>query len=98
MAADYNGIAVIIGAVAAAVPLIGGFVLQCLTYRKQGQLQLQQHQNAVDGTRREGKLDAVAVRVNGVTDQAISLATRAGNAEGKNEILTLTPIAKSITG
>lgn len=90
MTVDYAGVSLIIGAVAAAVPLIGGFVLNCLTYRKQGQLERQQHQNAMDGQRREGKLDAVAVRVNGVTEQAISLATRAGQAEGKVAVLTNT--------
>lgn len=95
MSIDANGIAVVIGAVAAAVPLIGGFVLQCLTYRKQGQLEKQQHQNAVDGQRREGKLDAVATRVNGVTEQAIQLAVRAGTAEGK---ALLVPVAVKVAG
>lgn len=87
MSVDYNGVAVVIGALAAAVPLVGGFVLNCLTYRKQGQLERQQHQNAMDGTRREGKIDAVIKQVNGVTDKAVELATRAGTAEGKVAVL-----------
>lgn len=91
---DAGGISLIIGAVAAAVPLVGGFILQCLTYRKQGQMERQQNQNSVDGQRREGKLDAVAVRVNGVTEQAINLAARAGHAEGKVEILA--PLAAKV--
>ena len=35
---DFQGAAILIGAVAAAVPIIGGFVLTALTYRRQNRL------------------------------------------------------------
>lgn len=60
--------AIYAGAIVAGVPIIGGFVLQCLTYRRQSM--------------RDEKLTTIEHKVNGLTEHAVSIALRAGTAEG----------------
>lgn len=59
---------VIIGAMAAAVPIVGGFVLQCLTYRRQA--------------KRDAVVDIIKTSVDGLGDKRAKMALRAGTAEG----------------
>lgn len=63
-----SDIALVIGAVCTGVPIVGGFILQCLTYRKQAL--------------RDSKLDSIEHKVNGLTASAVGIALRAGQAEG----------------
>lgn len=81
MSVDYNGVAILVGAIAAAVPIIGGFTLQVISYMDQRHIKMAQQQQEIDATRRERKIDELAVKVNGVTDKAVELAYRTGVAE-----------------
>lgn len=65
---NWQGIGIVIGAVAAAIPVVGGFVLNCLTYRRQA--------------KRDAKIDAIDHKVDGLGDHREALALRAGTAEG----------------
>ncbi len=68
MALDLPGIAIVIGAIAAAVPVIGGFVLQVLTYRRQAA--------------RDAQVAAIKSQVDGLGETREAMALRAGTAEG----------------
>lgn len=84
---DYNGAAILIGAVAAAVPIIGGFTLQVISFMDQRHMKMRQMQSEIDGIRREAKIDKLAVAVNGVTEKAVATSYAQGKAEGKLETL-----------
>lgn len=68
MAIDLQGVGIVIGAVAAAVPVVGGFVLQVLTYRRQA--------------KRDQDVSAIKAGVDGLGEKREAMALRAGNAEG----------------
>lgn len=78
---DYTGISVLIGAIVAAVPIIGGFILQVISFIDQRHIKKAQLQLQIDSVRREAKLDVITKQTNGIVAATANLAYRAGAAE-----------------
>lgn len=68
---DYQGIGIIIAATAAAIPVVGGFVLQVLTFAASAQ--------------RDKKLAEVHTLVNGMSEAKERADTAVGFANGRAE-------------
>lgn len=72
---DWQGFGIAVGAIAAAVPIVGGFVLQVLD-------RIDKKHRELDAQRREQKIDQIGKNVDGLTEHAVAMALRTGTAEG----------------
>lgn len=66
---DGTDIAAVIGAVCVGIPVVGGFVLQVMTFNRQA--------------KRDAKLEAIKLQVDGLGEKREAMALRAGQAEGR---------------
>lgn len=75
---DYQGIAILVGALTVSVTSIGGFVLTAIAVVRQGQMQQA-------GVARDKTLAEVHNLVNGLSDKREAAAIKEGKQIGKDE-------------
>lgn len=73
---DYQGISILLGAIAALVTVLGGLGIQIATFRRQGRMELA-------GQRRDGEIAVVKGLVNGLSDKRNAATEKSSFAEGK---------------